>query len=119
MLISVDPSSAVSLADQVSASVRRGLAEGVIRAGDRLPAAREVAAALGINLHTVLRGYQQLREEGLVELRRGRGAVVTANAGPGRAQLVEQVRALVAASRAQGLSDQETLELIRSVQASG
>ena len=35
---------------------------------------------MGINLHTVLKGYQMLRDEGLVELRRGRGAVVTEKA---------------------------------------
>lgn len=116
MLISVDPASPVSLGDQVSASVRRGIAEGAIRAGDRLPSAREVAAALGINLHTVLRGYQQLRAEGLVELRRGRGAVVTGAADPGRARLIERARGLIADSRALGLSDAETLELVRTLQ---
>ncbi|MET0191294.1 MAG: GntR family transcriptional regulator, partial [Pseudonocardia sediminis] len=60
MLIRVDPSSPTPLGDQVAASVRRAVAEGQVSAGDRWPPAREVASSLGINLHTVLRGYQQL-----------------------------------------------------------
>jgi DNA-binding transcriptional regulator YhcF (GntR family) len=71
----------------VAGSVRAALAGGVAAPGDRLPSARNVAAALGINLHTVLRGYQQLRDEGLVELRRGRTAVITGTADQFRLRL--------------------------------
>src|SRR5690606_10165065 len=100
MLIRVDPDSPRPLFEQVAASVRASVAAGRLVAGDRLPPAREVAAALAINVHTVLRAYQQLRDEGLLDLRRGRGAVVSASAGP-LAELHDDVRALVA--RAEGL----------------
>ncbi|GAA0449720.1 GntR family transcriptional regulator [Streptomyces sp. NPDC046215] len=112
MLFRADPSSPVPLAEQIAGSVRGALADGSVRAGERLPPAREVAKSLGVNMHTVLRGYQQLRDEGLIELRRGRGAVVAGGAGPSRADLVGRVRELVAEARALGLSDEEVLALV-------
>lgn len=76
MLFRIDPASSQGLADQIAAQVRRALIEGRLSPGDRLPAARELAEGLDVNMHTVLRGYAQLREEGLVEVRRGRGAQI-------------------------------------------
>ena len=113
MLIRIDPSSSVPLGEQVAASVRGGIADGAVTPGDRLPPARELAESLGINLHTVLRGYQQLRDEGLIELRRGRGAVVADGATGQRAELVRLTRELVATARRLGLSELELLDLVR------
>jgi GntR family transcriptional regulator len=98
MLFRVDPTSTVPLFDQLAASVRTELARGTLRAGERLPSAREVAAALDINIHTVLKAYQELRDEGLIDLRRGRGAVVTESAGL-HPELLAAVRALVVEAR--------------------
>lgn len=100
MFIRIDTESARPIFEQVSASIRADIVAGRLLPGDRLPPAREVAQALAINAHTVLHAYQQLRDDGLVDLRRGRGAVVSAAA----ARLVElrdDVRALV--DRAAGL----------------
>ncbi|AZK94649.1 MULTISPECIES: GntR family transcriptional regulator [Streptomyces] len=113
MLFRIDHQSPLSLSDQVAASVRRALADGSAGPGERLPAARELATSLEINLHTVLRGYQKLRDEGLVELRRGRGAVISDGAGPGHGRLIERIHELAAEARAIGLSDEELLTLIR------
>jgi GntR family transcriptional regulator len=98
MLFRIDPASGVAIFDQLAASVRTELARGGLRAGDRLPAARDVAASLEINIHTVLKAYQALRDEGLVDLRRGRGAVVTESAGLSP-ELLAAVRELVVEAR--------------------
>ena len=114
MLIRVDPSAPEPLGDQVAASVRRAVVEGRAAPGDRLPPAREVATALGINLHTVLRGYQQLRDEGLVDLRRGRGAVLTARATGDRAELDRKAAEMVEVARRLGLGETEVLGAVRA-----
>ena len=59
--------------------------EGTLADGDALPSVRNVAAEFSLNPLTVLKGYQQLVDEGLVEKRRGRGMFVTAGA---RAELL-------------------------------
>ena len=87
MLWQVDLSSEVPIYEQLASSVRREMAAGRLAKGDRLPSARDVAGSLAINLHTVLRAYQELREEGLIELRRGRGAVVLAANAKGEAHV--------------------------------
>lgn len=80
MLLRVDPASPRPLFEQLAVQIRVAVVDGELRSGERLPAARDLAASLEINQHTVLHAYQVLRDEGLVELRRGRGAVVTARA---------------------------------------
>ena len=114
MLIRVDQGSAVPLGDQIAGSVRGAIADGAVRPGERLPAARELAASLGVNVHTVLRGYQRLKEEGLIELRRGRGAVVSGAASPARARLGEATERLIAEARRLGLSDDEIVTVVRT-----
>ena len=70
----VDRSGPVPLHDQVAAQIRRAIAEGEAGPGDRLPLAKDLAAVLGVNKNTVLRALHLLREEGLLEFRRGRGS---------------------------------------------
>ncbi len=55
--------------------------EGVLKEGDALPSVRSVAAEFRLNPLTVLKGYQQLVDEHLVEKRRGRGMFVSPGAG--------------------------------------
>ena len=50
--------------------------DGVLKEGDPLPSVRNVAAEYRVNPLTVLKGYQQLVDEGLVETRRGRGMFI-------------------------------------------
>ncbi|MFE5342668.1 GntR family transcriptional regulator, partial [Isoptericola sp. NPDC056578] len=107
----IDPTSDEPLYAQLVAQVRLGVAHGTLRPGERLPSARELAASLDLNMHTVLRAYQVLRDDGTLELRRGRGAVV-ASTTPDLADVERAVADLAAAARRAGLSVQTTTTLV-------
>ena len=97
----IDHSSPVALHEQAAAAIRRAIADGEAGPGDRLPPARDLATALGVNANTVLRALRTLRDEGLLEFRRGRGATVT-GAGPARSILLAKARELVELGRSYG-----------------
>lgn len=116
MLWTVDPAAEEPLYAQLVAQVHLALAHGELGPGDRLPAARELAASLEVNVHTVLHAYQQLRDDGVLELRRGRGAVVVQGAGTAGRDLSAVERALAAfvdAARGAGLSPEATTTLLK------
>lgn len=112
VLVRVDPASAVPLYQQIAQQIRGALAAGTLAPGERLPPARDLAVTLQVNVQTVLRAYAELREEELVEVRRGRGVTVLGQ--PARAGLADQARRLIEAARDLGLSDPEIHDLVRS-----
>ena len=90
--------------------------DGVLGEGDPLPSVRQVAAEYRVNHLTVLKGYQQLVDERLVESRRGRGMFVVAGArglllqGERRKFLEEQWPRIHATIQRLGLTPEELLD---------
>ncbi|MDJ0952528.1 MAG: GntR family transcriptional regulator [Acidimicrobiia bacterium] len=112
MLLELNPDSGLPLYIQIAGAVRRAIADGEVVAGDRLPAARDLAQSLDVNMHTVLRAYKDLREEGVIELRRGRGAIV--REGSVRTASVHRlVEELAAEAGRHGLSESEVVEMLK------
>ncbi len=83
MLAALDRSDPSPLHDQVAAQIRRAIAEGDAAPGQRLPPAKDLAAVMGVNSNTVLRALRALRDEGLLEFRRGLGIRVAGTAERG------------------------------------
>jgi GntR family transcriptional regulator len=111
--VKVDRDDPTGLHDQVAAEIRRAIAEGEAKPGERLPPAKDLAAVLGINTNTVLRALRELRDEGLLEFRRGRGITVTGT--PQRGAVVARARELVFFARQQGYRLDELVEIIEDV----
>jgi GntR family transcriptional regulator len=101
------------LHEQVAAELRRAIADGEAGPGERLPPARDLAAVLGVNTNTVLRALRQLRDEGLLEFRRGRGITVAAT--PQQGAVTERARDLVRFARQHGYRVDELVRIIESV----
>ena len=113
-VVEIDHASPTPLHEQVAAAIRRAIADGEAEAGERLPPARDLASVLGVNANTVLRGLRTLRDEGLVEFRRGRGVTVS-GIGPERSAVVAKARELVTLARHYGYRPEELAEIIAQV----
>lgn len=110
----VDPTRTAGLAAQIVASVRRAVHELDVEPGERLPPAAELAAQVGVDRNTVLAAYRRLRDDGVVEFRRGRGVRIV-SAPPVDAELFAAVEHLVAVGRTRGLAPERLAELVAAV----
>jgi len=82
MRLRVDPTDGVPLGVQIARQIRLAVASGRLAPGDRLPAARDLAAELRVNFHTVRKAFADLEAEGLLRCEQGRGTFVAPGAGP-------------------------------------
>lgn len=111
MLVVLDSQNSDALYKQIADQLRRGVLDGRVVDGEKLPTAKALAVSLGVNLHTVLRAYSLLRDEGLIQMRRGRGTTVIAPKKE-RSALSELAQKLVDEASRQGLSGDEIVNLI-------
>ena len=101
------------LHDQVAAEIRRAIADGEAEPGERLPPAKDLAAVIGVNTNTALRALRTLRDEGLLEFRRGRGITVAGT--PDRSAVTARARELVAFAQQQGYGAGELIDIIKGL----
>jgi GntR family transcriptional regulator len=106
----VDP---MPLHEQVAAEIRRAIADGEASPGARIPQAKDLAAVLGVNTNTVLRALRILRDEGLLELRRGRDTIVTGT--PERSAVLIQTKELIRFARQRGYQRDELIALMHGI----
>ena len=119
MLLRPNPSSGVPIYLQLMEQVKHAVETGALRPGEQLPGIRPLAEELVINPNTVAKAYRELEHEGVIELRHGAGAFISANA-PAK-KVTDSVRAgkpIVASAverlRARGLSDDEIRRLFEA-----
>jgi GntR family transcriptional regulator len=111
--VKLDRGDPTDLYEQVAGEIRRAIADGEAKPGERLPLAKDLAAVLGVNTNTVLRSLRVLRDEGLLEFRRGRG--ITVSGTPERGAVVQRAKELVEFARSQGYRLDELVEIIEDV----
>ena len=111
--VKVDRRDPTDLYEQVAGEIRRAIADGEAKPGERLPPAKDLAAILDVNTNTVLRSLRVLRDEGLLEFRRGRGISVAGT--PERGAVIQRARELVAFARHHGYRLDELVQIIEDV----
>ncbi len=91
----------------------RAIADGEAGPGERLPLARDLAGVLGVNKNTVLRALHVLRDERLLEFRRGRG--ITVDGTPQRGAVLARAHDLLDFARHHGFGRDEVIAIIESL----
>ena len=84
MFIRIESSSGVPITRQIVDQIRSHCASGILAPGDRLPSVRQLAKEILVNQNTVLRVYERLTSEGLLERRHGDGTYVAGSLPRGR-----------------------------------
>jgi GntR family transcriptional regulator len=112
-LAKVDRREQTLLHEQVAAEVRRAIANGEAKSGERIPQAKDLAAVLGVNTNTVLRALRLLRDEGLLEMGRGRAIIVAGT--PESGAVVMKMRELLELGRRSGYRRDELVAMLQAM----
>ncbi|MEO5711098.1 MAG: GntR family transcriptional regulator [Nocardioidaceae bacterium] len=111
--VTLDMLAATPPYEQVRTQIAGHIRTGSIRAGDKLPVVRVLAADLGVATNTIARAYRELEAGGLVTTRRRVGTIVQAVSSPASAGLRLQASTFVRDARNAGLADEEVVDLVR------
>ena len=114
MYITIDETDEGPVYKQIADEIKGLIAQGELDLGVALPPVRQVAADLGVNLNTVAAAYRELQREGLLNVRHGAGAFVSARQLPHRkdAELRKPLRASLAHLTLLGLRRSEILAIV-------
>ncbi|MFC5651462.1 GntR family transcriptional regulator [Paenibacillus solisilvae] len=112
MFLELDLQSDVPIYTQIAQQIIEGIASGVLQPGDPLPSVRSLASDLSINLHTVNKAYQALKQEGFLQVHRKRGVIVTPDGMPRVSEsfldsMHLQLRSLAAEAIVRGMTEKE------------
>src|SRR6266567_124572 len=118
MLLRPNPSSGVPIYLQLMEQVKHGIEIGALRPGEQLPGIRPLAEELVVNPNTVAKAYRELEHEGVIELRQGAGAFVSANAKKTKSDTLRAAQMIVAAAierlHSRGVTDEEIRRLFEA-----
>src|SRR5260370_30054427 len=124
-MLRIDVASRVPVYEQIANGLRAEIVSGQCSPGEKLPTVRTLAINLGVHHNTVAEAYRQLANEGWLELKRHRGAIVRERdcprAGPDSMErFTRPLRELVAKGLAEGLSRnslaREMMEIVRRLE---
>ncbi len=117
MILRIEKGSAVPISSQIFQQIAMLCASGRLKPGERLPSVRELARELAVNQNTILRVYERLVRDELLEMRHGQGTFVAAHAdttglAAHRTRLIEELRQWASQGLALGLEAEGLHELM-------
>ena len=117
MLIEIDFNSEEAIYIQLRNQVILGVATANIHEGDSLPSVRQLADTIGVNMHTVNKAYNVLKQEGFITLDKRRGAVIALDENKIRAveEMRQQLQIVLAKACCRAISREEIHELVDEI----
>lgn len=117
MLIEIDFNSEEAIYIQLRNQVILGIATANIHEGDSLPSVRQLAETIGVNMHTVNKAYNVLKQEGFITLDKRRGAVIALDENKIRAveEMRQQLQIVLAKACCRAISREEIHELVDEI----
>ena len=117
MLIEIDFNSSEAIYIQLRNQIIMGIATSTIREGDSLPSVRQLAEAIGVNMHTVNKAYNVLKQEGFISLDKRRGAVIALDINKIKAleEMRENLQIVLAKACCKNITREEVHELVDSI----
>ena len=109
MYIEIDFESDEALYIQLQNQIIMGIATNILQNGDSLPSVRQMADTVGINMHTVNKAYNILKQDGFIQLDQRRGAVIAIDEDKIRylEKMKNQLRVLMAKGCCKNISRQD------------
>ena len=117
MLIEIDFNSGEAIYIQLRNQIIMGIATSTIREGDSLPSVRQLAETIGVNMHTVNKAYNVLKQEGFISLDKRRGAVIALDINKIKAleEMSENLQIVLAKACCKNITREEVHELVDSI----
>lgn len=117
MLLSLDLESDIPLYTQLRNEIIRGIVKGKIKEGDSLPSVRQLAGDLSVNMHTINKAYNNLKQDGFLAVHRRQGVVVNS---PDkyradeeyRTNLIETIEPYITEAKCRGVTKEEIINYI-------
>ena len=117
MLIEIDFNSSEAIYIQLRNQIIMGIATSTIREGDSLPSVRQLAETIGVNMHTVNKAYNVLKQEGFISLDKRRGAVIALDENKIKAlqETKENLQIVLAEACCKNITREEVHDLVDSI----
>ena len=115
MVLKLDFNSDKSIYIQITEEITKARAKGELKINESLPSVRSMAESIGVNLHTVNKAYNQLKDDGFLNIDRRKGAIVAdlpmKEYSKSRKSAKNELELLTAKSYLSGMTKEEFLEL--------
>lgn len=117
MIIEIDFNSDEAIYVQLCNQIIVGIATAQYQEGDALPSVRTLAEMIGINMHTVNKAYNVLKQEGFVKVDRRRGVVIAVDIDKLKAMdyVQKQLRVILASASCKNITRDEIHEMIDAI----